>query len=48
MTTGQNKSRLVLFPPTAEASEKGHLVIGGCDTVALAEEFGTPFYIFDE
>ena len=48
MTTGQNKSRLVLFPPTAEASEKGHLVIGGCDTVALAEEFGTPLYIFDE
>ena len=48
MTTGQNESRLVLFPPAAEVSEKGHLVIGGCDTVALAEEFGTPLYIFDE
>lgn len=48
MTTGQNESRLVLFPPTAEVSGKGHLVIGGCDMVALAEEFGTPLYIFDE
>jgi len=48
MTTGQNKSRLVLFPPTAGVSENGHLVIGGCDMVALAEEFGTPLYIFDE
>jgi len=48
MTTGQNESRLVLFPPTAEVNEKGHLVIGGCDTMALAEEFGTPLYVFDE
>ncbi|MEE9366105.1 MAG: diaminopimelate decarboxylase [Dehalococcoidales bacterium] len=48
MTTGQNESRLALFPPTAEVNEKGHLVIGGCDTMALAEEFGTPLYVFDE
>ncbi|MBU2536472.1 MAG: diaminopimelate decarboxylase, partial [Chloroflexi bacterium] len=48
MTTGQNESGLVLFPPTAEVNEKGHLVIGGCDTMALAEEFGTPLYVFDE
>jgi diaminopimelate decarboxylase len=48
MTTGQNESRLTLFPPTAAVSEKGHLVIGGCDTMALAEEFGTPLYVFDE
>ena len=26
----------------------GHLTIGGCDTVKLAEEFGTPVYVFDE
>ena len=26
----------------------GHLTIGGCDTVRLAEEFGTPVYVFDE
>jgi diaminopimelate decarboxylase len=27
---------------------RGHLVIGGCDTVELAAEFGTPLYLFDE
>jgi len=40
--------RLSLFPLTAEANEEGHLVIGGCDTVDLATEFGTPLYLFDE
>ncbi len=29
-------------------NEKGHLTLGGVDTVALAEEFGTPLYVFDE
>jgi len=41
-------SRLSLFPLTAEVNEKGHLVIGGCDSIELAEEFGTPLYVFDE
>jgi len=41
-------SRISLFPKTAEANNQGHLVIGGCDTVALADEFGTPLYLFDE
>ena len=27
---------------------KGHLEIGGCDTVELAKEFGTPLYVMDE
>jgi diaminopimelate decarboxylase len=40
--------RLVVFPQTAEANRDDHLVIGGCDTVALAGEFGTPLYVFDE
>jgi diaminopimelate decarboxylase len=40
--------RMVLFPQTAEINKKDHLVIGGCDSVALAEEFGTPLYIYDE
>ena len=40
--------RLSLFPLTAEVNDQGHLVIGGCDTVELATEFGTPLYIFDE
>ena len=29
-------------------NEKGHLCIGGRDTVELAEKHGTPLYIFDE
>lgn len=27
---------------------QGHLEIGGCDTVQLAAEFGTPLYVLDE
>ena len=42
------ESRLSLFPSTAEVGDHGHLVIGGCDTVELAAEFGTPLYLFDE
>ncbi|MBQ3069123.1 MAG: diaminopimelate decarboxylase [Clostridia bacterium] len=26
----------------------GHLTIGGCDTVRLAKEYGTPLYVMDE
>ena len=29
-------------------NSQGHLVIGGCDTVELAAEFGTPLYLLDE
>ncbi len=29
-------------------NESGHLSIGGCDLIRLAEEFGTPLYVFDE
>lgn len=29
-------------------NEKGHLTIGGCDTAALAKEYGTPVYVIDE
>ena len=29
-------------------NERGHLTIGGCDTVQLAEMFGTPLYVMDE
>jgi len=31
-----------------EVSQKGHLIIGGCDTLELATEYGTPLYIYDE
>lgn len=33
---------------TQLVNEQGHLEIGGCDTVELANEFGTPLYIMDE
>ncbi len=29
-------------------NEKGHLTVGGSDTVELARQFGTPMYVFDE
>lgn len=29
-------------------NEQGHLTIGGCDTVKLAKEYGTPLYVLDE
>jgi diaminopimelate decarboxylase len=41
-------SKLALFPLTTEVSKQGHLIIGGCDVVDLANEFGTPLYLFDE
>ena len=41
-------NRLSVFPLTAEVSDQGHLLIGSCDTVELAAEFGTPLYLFDE
>ncbi len=31
-----------------DINEKGHLTIGGMDTVELANEYGTPAYILDE
>lgn len=37
-----------LLPDTAGVNEKGYLTIGGCSVPALASEFGTPLYIFDE
>ncbi|MFH1382581.1 MAG: diaminopimelate decarboxylase [Chloroflexota bacterium] len=37
-----------MFPVTAKVNTKKHLTVGGCDTVALAAEFGTPLYLYDE
>ena len=31
-----------------KVNEKGHLTIGGCDTVELAKTYGTPVYVMDE
>ncbi len=33
---------------TLKINAKGHLEIGGADTVELAARFGTPLYVFDE
>ncbi len=31
-----------------ETNENGNLTISGCDTVALAKQYGTPLYVLDE
>jgi diaminopimelate decarboxylase len=36
------------MPITAAISPAGHLLIGGCDLADLAQQFGTPLYVFDE
>ena len=41
-------SKLSLFPLTATVDNHGHLYIGGCDSVDLVKEYGTPLYVFDE
>ena len=33
---------------TQRVNEFGHLEVGGCDTIELAHEFGTPLYVMDE
>jgi len=44
----ERTSKLPLFPLNTEINNEGHLVIGGCDSIGLAAEFGTPLYVFDE
>ncbi len=41
-------NRITLFPLTAAVSNAGYLTIGGADPMAMAAEFGTPLYVFDE
>ena len=38
---------LDLFPDTTRIELSDRLAIGGCDLVDLAEEHGTPLYIYD-
>lgn len=35
-------------PITTKVNSQGNIEIGGCDLVELANEYGTPLYIFDE
>ena len=37
-----------LLPETAEVDAAGHLVVGGCDLLDLAAEFGTSLFVYDE
>src|ERR1700760_2855668 len=37
-----------VYPLGTRVNERGHLEIGGCDTVELAREFGTPAYVVAE
>ncbi len=39
---------LSLLPDTSEVGPEGQLLIGGCDTLELAERFGTPLFVYDE
>ncbi len=37
-----------LFPDTARLTPGNTLAVGGCDLVALAAQYGTPLYVYDE
>src|SRR3954451_17760365 len=37
-----------VYPIGARLNERGRLEIGGCDLIELAEEFGTPAYVYAE
>ena len=37
-----------VFPDTARINEDGQLLVGGCNTLELAEQYGTPVYVLDE
>jgi diaminopimelate decarboxylase len=39
---------LELFPPGTRVDQQGRLWLGGCLASSLAQEFGTPLYVFDE
>ena len=40
--------RSPVYPGGSRVNDRGHLVVGGCDVVELAAEFGTPTYIYVE
>jgi diaminopimelate decarboxylase len=46
MATGTTLSHV--FPLGSRLNERGRLEVGGCDTVELAREFGTPAYVVAE
>ncbi|HTB49993.1 MAG TPA: diaminopimelate decarboxylase [Solirubrobacteraceae bacterium] len=46
MATGTSLSHV--FPLGSRINERGHVEVGGCDTIELAREFGTPAYVVAE
>jgi diaminopimelate decarboxylase len=46
MATGTSLSNV--FPLGSRLNERGRLEVGGCDTIELAREFGTPAYVVAE
>jgi diaminopimelate decarboxylase len=46
MATGTSLSEV--FPLHSRLNERGRLEVGGCDTIELAREFGTPAYVVAE
>ena len=50
MTQGAVSGLLLstILPITAGVNDTGHLTLGGCDAVHLAQQYGTPLYVFDE
>jgi diaminopimelate decarboxylase len=47
-TTGIAESLARVFPLGSLINDQGRLEVGGCDTIELAREFGTPAYIVAE
>lgn len=37
-----------LLPDSASTGPDGQLMVGGCDTLELAAQFGTPLFVYDE
>ncbi|MFZ2113448.1 MAG: hypothetical protein WAU77_06925, partial [Solirubrobacteraceae bacterium] len=46
MATGTSLSHV--FPLSSRLDERGRVEVGGCDTIELAREFGTPAYVVAE
>ena len=46
--TGLGRGRERVFPLGSRINERGRLEVGGCDTLELAREFGTPAYVVAE
>jgi diaminopimelate decarboxylase len=47
-TSSLEQSLARVFPAGSRVNERGRLEVGGCDTVELAREFGTPAYVVAE